>query len=70
MDVTANMAGTVVAVKARPGDDVAQGQEVVVLESMKMEIGVGAPAAGRVAAVHVQPRDQVAEGQPLFSLDA
>lgn len=69
MDVTANMVGTVVAVKAAPGDDVAQGQELLVLESMKMEIPVQAPAAGRVAAVHVAPRDQVGEGQILFTLD-
>lgn len=70
MEVTANMAGTVVSVKRRPGEDVAEGQEVVVLESMKMEIGVAAPMAGRVAAVHVQARDQVSEGQPLFTLEA
>jgi acetyl-CoA carboxylase biotin carboxyl carrier protein len=69
MDVTSNMAGTVVSVKAQPGEDVHAGQEVVVLESMKMEIGVAAPAAGRVAAVHVQARDQVDEGQSLFSLE-
>jgi biotin carboxyl carrier protein len=70
MEVTANMAGTVVVVKAQPGDDVAEGQEVLVLESMKMEIGVGAPVAGRVVAVHVQARDQVSEGGPLFTLEA
>jgi biotin carboxyl carrier protein len=41
---------------------VAEGDDLVILESMKMEIPVVAPVAGRVAEVRVAPDDQVQEG--------
>ena len=40
----------------------AEGDELVILESMKMEIPVEAPFAGTITAVHVAPDDQVTEG--------
>jgi biotin carboxyl carrier protein len=48
---------------------VAAGEELVILESMKMEIPVEAPVAGRVAEVRVVPDDSVAERQVLVVID-
>lgn len=57
--------GVVIAVEAAPGDRVAAGRPVVVIESMKMEVPVEAPRAGRVGAIHVAVGDTVAEGEAL-----
>ncbi|HEV2784534.1 MAG TPA: carboxyl transferase domain-containing protein [Actinophytocola sp.] len=65
----APMAATVVRVDVRPGDEVRAGQQVVVLESMKMEHLVRAPAAGVVAAVEVAAGEAVKQDQPLLALD-
>lgn len=64
--VVATMAGTVLQVLVSTGDAVTDGQDVVVLESMKMEVPVSTEAAGTVSAVHVQPGDFVNEGDPLI----
>jgi acetyl-CoA carboxylase biotin carboxyl carrier protein len=66
--VKAHIAGTVWKIEVAVGDSVAEGQTVVILESMKMEMPVESPAAGRVAAVLVKGGDAVAEGAPLVEL--
>ena len=53
----------------RVGDRVDEEQAVAVLESMKMEIPVEAPAPGRVAEVHVAEGDVVEEGALLVTLE-
>ena len=47
--IRSTMAGTVVEVRVAPGDSVAQGQEVVVLDSMKMQLPIAAPATVAIA---------------------
>jgi acetyl-CoA carboxylase biotin carboxyl carrier protein len=66
--VRAHIAGTVWKVEVAIGDAVAEGQTVVILESMKMEMPVESPEAGRVSALHVKPGDAVEEGAPLVEL--
>ncbi len=51
------------------GDSVAPDQDVVVIESMKMEMMVPSTAAGKVKSVHVNPEDFVQEGQLLLTLE-
>ena len=51
--VLAPLPGVIVAVSVQPGAEVAVGQELCVLEAMKMKNAIRAPRAGRVAAVHV-----------------
>jgi biotin carboxyl carrier protein len=63
------MPGRVVAVTVRPGDAVSEGQEVAVIEAMKMEQSMRSPLAGVVKAVHVQPLQQVTGDQPLVELE-
>ena len=61
----AAMPGTVVTVHVQQGDEVAQGQPLLVLEAMKMQHTVTAPASGVVSEIDVQPGAQVAAGQVL-----
>lgn len=69
MDVRADLVGTVWKILVNVGDAVAEDQELIVLESMKMEIPVVAPRAGRVDAVRVKEGEVVAENQVLVVLD-
>jgi biotin carboxyl carrier protein len=55
-------------VEVGEGDPVRQGQGVVVLEAMKMENELTAPAAGTVAAVLVAPGQPVEKGTPLLEI--
>ena len=67
--LTAQMPGRVLRVLVRPGDDVAAGQGLVVIEAMKMENEIPAPRAGRVREVAVAEGTPVSAGQPLLVLD-
>jgi acetyl/propionyl-CoA carboxylase alpha subunit/acetyl-CoA carboxylase carboxyltransferase component len=58
----------VVAVLVRPGDTVAEGDSLVVVESMKMETTVTAPFGGEVAEVSVQVNSQLDAGAPLLRI--
>ena len=62
------MPGSVLAVRVAAGDDVESGQVLVVLEAMKMENNVPAPAAGKVDRVLVDVGQQVQRGQTLVEL--
>jgi biotin carboxyl carrier protein len=55
-------------VEVAPGDSVAAGDTVVLLESMKMEIPVIVERPGKVTAVKVGPGDVVQEGDVLIAL--
>lgn len=67
-EVKSPMAGTIFELLVEQGDDVDEGDELVILESMKMEIPVEAPVAGSIAEVHVAQGDQVQEGDLLVTL--
>jgi acetyl-CoA carboxylase biotin carboxyl carrier protein len=68
-EVAANMAGTVIQVLVNEGDEVQAGQDVAMLESMKMEVPVSAETSGRVAKVKVGVGDFVNEGDTLLELE-
>jgi 3-methylcrotonyl-CoA carboxylase alpha subunit len=63
------MSGTVVAVTVSVGDRVERGAALVVLEAMKMEHTIVAPAAGIVTAVNFAIGDRVPEGADLVDLE-
>lgn len=66
--VRSEVVGVVARVAAAEGAQVAEGDEMVILEAMKMELPVLAPAAGTVIAILVAEGDQVGEGQVLARL--
>ena len=68
-DVKAHITGVVFQITSKPGDSVAAGDPVVVLESMKMEIPVEAPRAGKVKAITVAEGQTVQEGDTVAWLD-
>ncbi|XP_061647048.1 propionyl-CoA carboxylase alpha chain, mitochondrial isoform X3 [Phyllopteryx taeniolatus] len=63
------MPGTVVAVTVRPGDKVAEGQEICVIEAMKMQNSITAVKQAKVKRVHCKPGETVGEGDLLVELE-
>jgi acetyl/propionyl-CoA carboxylase alpha subunit len=68
-DVLAPFPAVVTEVLVQPGDPVAAGQIVVVIEAMKMLHSLAAPGSGIVAAVRVSPGEQVASAAVLVSFE-
>jgi len=66
--VTAPMIGTIKELLAGVGDAVEIGQQVLMMEAMKMDIEISSPSAGSVTEVYVKPGDTVKEGQPLMKV--
>ncbi|KAJ2836702.1 hypothetical protein J3B01_002649 [Coemansia erecta] len=67
--VLSPMPGTIVSVAVKPGDVVAEGAEVAVVEAMKMQNVLRAPRAGTVKAVHVQPGSTVSGDDIMVELE-
>jgi len=67
--VLAHITGTVWKVLVQVGDTVAADQELLILESMKMEMPVESPSAGRVASIVASPGQAVEEGDLLLELE-
>jgi 3-methylcrotonyl-CoA carboxylase alpha subunit len=67
--LAAPMPGRIVQVMSRPGDTVKKGQALLVLEAMKMEHTITAPADGMVKAIHFAAGEQVLEGAELVTLE-
>jgi 3-methylcrotonyl-CoA carboxylase alpha subunit len=67
--VVAPMPGRVVLVRVQPGDEVTEGQELAIMEAMKMEITLRAPRAGSIAAVQAQAGEFVEADAVLIRLE-
>jgi acetyl-CoA carboxylase biotin carboxyl carrier protein len=67
-EIRCEVAGKVVRIEARAGTRVALEDTLLLVECMKMEIPVAAPAAGIVEALLVAEGEQVAEGQHVATL--
>jgi acetyl-CoA carboxylase biotin carboxyl carrier protein len=68
-EVRAEITANVWQVRVELGQDVDVGDELVILESMKMEIPVVAPIAGRVSQIAVQEATQIQEGDLVAVID-
>ncbi len=64
--LNAPIPGVVVAIKVKPGDEVTNGQELLVLEAMKMRNAIRSARAGKIVAVHVTTGQTVNHGEPLL----
>ena len=67
-EVTGPMAGTILSVQVSAGQEVVQGDTLIVLEAMKMENEIVAPADGVVGEIYVQSNDRVESDQVLLTL--
>lgn len=66
--VTSPLPGVIIAVKVNVGDSVKAGQEVAVLEAMKMENSIEAIQDGTVTAIHVAKGDSILEGAAIVTI--
>ncbi|MCU5771894.1 urea carboxylase [Erwiniaceae bacterium BAC15a-03b] len=67
--VSADMNGNIWKVLVKPGDNVTEGQPLIVVEAMKMELAINAPRAGRVKRIGCQPGRPVSPGDALLWLE-
>ncbi len=65
IEVPAHITGTVWKIEKRVGDAVVEGDILIILESMKMEMPIEAPSAGTVKELRCKETEAVAEGQVL-----
>ena len=70
VEIESEVTGTVWKVETEVGQAVAEGDVLLILESMKMEIPVEAPQAGTVAEIRVEPEAAVDEGQVVVVLSS
>jgi acetyl-CoA carboxylase biotin carboxyl carrier protein len=68
-DVSAHITGTVWKIEVAPGDQIDEGDTVVILESMKMEMPVEAEDPGTVKEIRVEEGQSVQEGDVLVVLE-
>ncbi|WP_157154155.1 biotin/lipoyl-containing protein [Brachyspira murdochii] len=68
VSVKATMPGTIVSFNVAVGDKVTEGQVVAILEAMKMENELTAPASGEVKSIHVEKGSSVVEGQVILQI--
>jgi urea carboxylase len=66
--IEAPFGGSVWKLHVRPGDEVAEGEVIAVIEAMKMECPFEAPASGTVAAVYIAESQSLAPGAPMLAL--
>jgi acetyl-CoA carboxylase biotin carboxyl carrier protein len=69
-EVLSEVIGSVWKVEKSQGDSVAEGELIMILESMKMEIPVESPVAGTLSEIKVAPEDSVDEDQVLCLIES
>ncbi len=68
IQVKSPMPGVIVSVGVKPGQSVAEGDALCVLEAIKLQQAIRAPASGTVQAVHIAPGQSVTAGHALVDL--
>ncbi|WP_059170040.1 acetyl-CoA carboxylase biotin carboxyl carrier protein subunit [Bacillus sp. FJAT-27445] len=68
-EIVSSMAGTVFNILVAVGDEVNEGQTIIVLESMKMEIPIESTASGKIGELRVAIGDFVNEGDVLATFE-
>ena len=69
-EVVAPMPGVVVSIPVREGDEVAQGQPVIVVEAMKMQNSLTSSVAGTIKSIKVSPGTSVEKNQVLLTISS
>ncbi len=70
VNVKSEIAGNVWKIQTKPGDRIEVDGEIMILESMKMEIPVLSPKSGVITEIRVSEGDAISEGQLVAILDA
>ena len=68
-DIRSPMPGLVLDVRVRAGDEILEGEGLLILEAMKMENEIKAPANGKVKAIHVNAGDAVKKNDLLIEFE-
>ena len=66
--VPSPLPGVIIEISVKEGQQVKQGQKVVVLEAMKMENEIPAPKDGTITEIHVHKGDTLQEGDPVVTI--
>ena len=67
-DVTSPLAGKLVSIEVKVGQEVQEGTQVATVEAMKMNTYIYAPKTGRIAAVQLNPGEAVEEGSVILRI--
>ncbi|MEH6532076.1 MAG: biotin/lipoyl-containing protein, partial [Photobacterium frigidiphilum] len=67
-DISAPLAGSIFKINVKPGNQVSEGDVLIVLEAMKMETEIRAARNGVIQELHVKEGDSVSVGSPILSL--
>ena len=67
-DIASIVTGSVWKIEKQPGDSVAEGEVIMIMESMKMEIPIEAPHAGALRSLFVKEGDSVSEGDVVAQI--
>jgi acetyl-CoA carboxylase biotin carboxyl carrier protein len=67
-NVSAHITGTVWKIEKKPGDQVSEGDVLIILESMKMEMPIEAPCDGTVTTITVKEGEPVDEGKVVATI--
>ncbi len=68
-EITAPLPGIIIAIKVQAGDTIREGQELAVLEAMKMENSIESPRPGTIRSINVSTGDTVSEGTIIMTIE-
>lgn len=68
-DVKSEMSGTVFEIPTEEGDEVSEGEPIIVLEAMKMEVDVESPVDGTITEIKVEEEDFVEEEEVVAEVE-
>jgi len=69
VEIHSQTPGNVWKILKNAGDTVSEGEAIMILEAMKMEIDIAAPQAGKIASINVNVNDAVTDGQLLATME-
>jgi pyruvate carboxylase len=69
MEIGASLPGNIVEILVEEGEEVKENQSLVIMEAMKMETNITAPADGVVAAIHSKAGQQLESGELILELE-
>jgi biotin carboxyl carrier protein len=68
-EIKANMTGTIISILVKVGDSIKEGQDLISIESMKMEMSISSDFSGIIKEIKVKNEDFIQEGQVLITLE-